>query len=234
MASDGSGEGAEKFDLIAPALDAAGIRLTEFQRQRIDRYVELLLHWNRSINLVGDAHRIFSRHLLDCLMLCSLPWPEDGVDVLDIGSGAGLPGIAVAVMRSGARVISLDSVARKITFQQVAAAALELDNFFPRRGDVHQLAGSAEGRGAHDIILVRAFAGLDVLMGLAARLLRPGGELWAMKGRRLAEEQAALSDELRSPFEPSAGEYPYEVPELGVGGVTVVYRKKRQKAINRA
>ena len=227
MGSDGSEGGAENFDLIEPVLNAGGIRLSDFQRRRIDRYVELLLHWNRSINLVGDAHRIYSRHLLDCLMLCSLPWPEDGVDVLDIGSGAGLPGIVVAVMRSGARVISLDSVARKITFQQVAAAALELDNFVPRRGDVHQLAGSAEGRGASDIILARAFAELDVLMGLAARLLRPGGQLWAMKGRRLAEEQAALSDALRSQFEPSAREFPYDVPELGVGSVTVVYSKKR-------
>lgn len=221
----GGGNPMENFDLIEPVLEVNGIRLDARQRLCIDRYAELLLRWNRGINLVGDPERLYSRHFLDCLMLFAAPWPAGARDVLDVGSGAGLPGIVVAVMRPEVRVVSLEITGKKVTFQQVAASALELGNFLPRRQDVHRLTGSAEGRGAYDIVIARAFAGLGELMELAALLLRPGGGLWAMKGRGLAEEQAALPEALRSQFEPSPTEFRYDAPQLGTGGVTAIYRK---------
>lgn len=215
----------ENLELIEPVLNAKGVRLSARQRLRIDRYAELLLHWNRSINLVGDAERLYSRHLLDCLLLLAAPWPAEARRVLDVGSGAGLPGLVLAAMRSDLRVDSLETIAKKVTFQQVAAAALDLDNFVPMRRDVYLLAEAPEGRGAYDVIIARAFAGLSELLELSATLLRPGGQLWAMKGHRLAEEQAELPCGLRSRFETPPVEFRYEAPQLGTGGVTAIYTK---------
>lgn len=215
----------ENLELIEPVLRAKGIRLSAAQRLRIDRYAELLLRWNRGINLVGDAERLYSRHLLDCLLLLAAPWPAEARRVLDVGSGAGLPGLVLAAMRADLRVDSLETTAKKVTFQQVAAAALNLDNFVPMRRDVYQFAETPEGRGAYDVVIARAFAGLSELLELSVTLLRPGGQLWAMKGRKLAEEQAELSPGLRSRFETPPAEFRYEAPQLGTGGVTAIYTK---------
>lgn len=216
---------ADNLELIEPVLRAKGIRLNARQRLRIDRYAELLLHWNRGINLVGDAERLYSRHLLDCLLLLAAPWPAQARRVLDVGSGAGLPGLVLAAMRADLRVDSLETVAKKVTFQQVAATALDLDNFAPMRRDVYRLAEAPEGRGAYDVVIARAFAGLRELLELAAILLRPGGQLWAMKGRKLAEEQARLPPGLCARFETPPTEFRYEAPQLGTGGVTAIYTK---------
>lgn len=215
----------ENLELIEPVLQAKGICLSDRQRLRIDRYAELLLHWNRGINLVGDAERLYSRHLLDCLLLLAAPWPAEARRVLDAGSGAGLPGLLLAAMRADLRVDSLETIAKKVTFQQVAAAALDLDNFAPLCRDVYRLAEAPEGRGAYDVVIARAFAGLGDLLELAAALLRPGGQLWAMKGRKLAVEQAELPPGLRSRFETPPAEFRYEAPQLGTGGVTAIYTK---------
>ena len=219
-------EAGEYFALIEPVLARHGIVLDSGQSSRLQRYAELLHHWNRRINLIGDGERIYSRHLLDCLMLCAAPWPESALEILDVGSGAGLPGMVVAIMQPQRRITSIESVGKKVTFQQVAAADLGLQNFVPLRRDVHELARSEDGQGAYDVVLARAFAGLGNLLQLAGELLVEGGELWAMKGRKLDEEKAALPPELRLRFEAEPSEIRYDAPELGVGGVTAIYRKK--------
>jgi 16S rRNA (guanine527-N7)-methyltransferase len=177
------------------------------------------------MNLVGDAERLYSRHLLDCLMLETLPWPPPPLEILDVGSGAGLPGIVAAVMHSDCRVVSVESVAKKVTFQRVAAQALALENFLPRQENIHRLAEASEERGRYDLMLARAFSELKTLLELGAALLRPGGELWAMKGVRLAEEQAALPADVLRPFQAEPVLHPYAFPEPGGSGVVAVYRK---------
>lgn len=215
----------ETFSDIAPLLAREGIALTAAQVRRLERFAALLGHWNQRINLTGERERLFSRHLLDCLMLARLPLPPGATAALDIGSGAGLPGLVVALLHPQCRVTSVDSAAKKISFQQVAAAELGLENFAPLRDDVHRLA-AGEGAGRFDLVMARAFASLPVLLGLAEKLLRPGGVLWAMKGRRLAQEQAALTPAVLAPFETEPLTCPYEFPQVDLGGVLAVYRKK--------
>jgi 16S rRNA (guanine527-N7)-methyltransferase len=170
--------------------------------------------------------------VLDGLMLGTLPWPAGAREVIDIGSGAGLPGIVLAVLHPECRVVSVERVAKKITFQQVARERLGLDNFLPLRADVRALAGAkpppdvagAALPRAFDLAVARAFARLDELLALARVLLVPGGTLWAMKGRRLELEQAQVSQQLRDAFMPEAPVLSYDFPEFGVGGRVVTYR----------
>jgi 16S rRNA (guanine527-N7)-methyltransferase len=113
--------------------------------------------------------------------------PERG-ELVDIGSGAGLPGLVLAMMRPGLRVVLLEPLLRRSVFLEECVAALALPN-------VRVLRARAEDRAAArikaDYATARAVAPLDKLAGWAAGLLRPGGELLALKGQSAAEEIAA-------------------------------------------
>ena len=217
---------AEDWALIEPLLSARGIRLEARQRQQVVGFVELLAHWNRRINLVGDAERLYSRHVLDCLVLASLPRPRGACHVVDIGSGAGLPGLLMAIFYPDWRVVSLERIAKKATFQQVAASELAIGNFQPLRRDVAEFAQSPDGREKFDLALARAFAGLATVLQVGAGLLRPGGELWAMRGKQAAQEQSRVARKILAPFQPEPMRHPYRWPELDVGGEVLVYRRR--------
>jgi len=212
--------------LIEPHLAAQGITVPPAAWERIGRYVSLLERWNRRINLTAHRTRrdLVVRHVLDCLMLERLPAPAGPCRVADLGSGAGLPGLLLALLHPDWQVTSVERAGKKVAFQQVAAQELGLANFTPLRADVRALA-AGEGRGAYDVVVARAFAALGELLAVAAGLLRPGGSCWAMKGPRLATEQAAVPADVRAAFAPEVATFPYRFAELDLGGVVAVYRR---------
>ncbi len=211
---------------LLPLLAERGIVLTPREQERIAALVHLLERWNRRINLTAARTReqILVRHVVDSLMAETLPWPAEPLEIVDVGSGAGLPGLLLALRHPQCRVTSVDTVAKKISFQTEAARILDLPNFVPLRRDVFALA-RAEGRHAFHRMVARAFADLAALLPLAADLLRPGGELWAFKGAQAPQEQAALQPEHLSPFAP-VRRYPYRIDEVDWAGVILVYEKR--------
>ena len=212
---------------IEPYLQEAGILLPGPQQESLALFVNLLERWGRRINLtsVKGAEAVAARHVLDSLMLEQLPWPDSAREILDVGSGAGLPGLVLALRHPEVRVTTVETVAKKITFQTEAARVMGLSNFRPLRRDVLELARTAEGRAAYDVVTARAFAALKELLPLAAKLLRPGGELWAFKGRRAPEEEREIGAEDARAFEPPR-RYPYAFGAINVGGVILAYRKR--------
>ena len=152
------------------------------------RYAELLATDGVTRGLIGprETERLWDRHLLNCAMVAEL-LPERGV-LVDIGSGAGLPGIVLAMLRPSLDVILLEPLLRRSVFLEECVAALGLANATVVR------ARAEEKAAAHikaDIATARAVAPLDRLVGWAARLLRPGGELLAIKGQSAEEEVEA-------------------------------------------
>ncbi len=177
--ANGNSKLPEEFQAIADALRPRGLELTLDQCQRISDFVDLLLRWNRKINLVGSSERrmVLRRHILDCLAIVALPWPKDALDVVDIGSGAGLPGLMIALLYPGRRIVSVDRAAKKIDFQLVARETLGLRNFTPEQADIDNLPGtSPASREAipqkYDLAVARAFADLGKLMTISARRLK--------------------------------------------------------------
>jgi 16S rRNA (guanine527-N7)-methyltransferase len=211
---------------ILPLLEQRGVTLRGGEQERIATLVDLLERWNRRINLTGARTRaqLLVRHVLDSLMVETLPWPAQAQEAVDVGSGAGLPGLLLALRHPQCRVTSVETVAKKIAFQTEAARTLGLANFVPLRRDVFALARE-EGRHAFPLMVVRAFAELSVLLPLAADLLCPGGQLWAFKGAQAPREEAALTPELLAPFEP-VRRHPYRFDAVDWGGVILVYRKR--------
>jgi 16S rRNA (guanine527-N7)-methyltransferase len=137
--------------------------------------------------LIGprETGRLWDRHLLNCGFIAEL-LPDHG-KLVDIGSGAGLPGVVLALLRPALGVVLMESMLRRCVFLEECVARLELENVEVVRGRAEDLAGSIRA----DVVTARAVAPLDRLAGWAAGLLRPGGEILAIKGQSAEEELAA-------------------------------------------
>ena len=152
------------------------------------RYAELLATDGVTRGLIGprETERLWDRHLLNCAVVAEF-LPERGV-LVDIGSGAGLPGVVLAMLRPSLHVILLEPLLRRSVFLEECVTQLGLSNATVLR------ARAEEKAAAHikaDVASARAVAPLDRLAGWAAHLLRPGGELLAIKGQSAGEEIAA-------------------------------------------
>lgn len=153
------------------------------------RYVELLADAGVTRGLVGprEVDRLWDRHLLNCVAVGELL--DDGERVADIGSGAGLPGVVLAIARPDLRVTLVEPLLRRTTFLEEVVGELGLD-------DVRVVRGRAEERpvrervGTVDAVVSRAVAGMDKLTKWSLPLLRPGGRMLAIKGERANEEIA--------------------------------------------
>ena len=156
---------------------ALGVGLTEGQIAGLERYLALLEKWNRVYNLtaIREPERMVTHHLLDSLAI--LPHVR-GPRMLDVGSGAGLPGIPLALASPELAVTLLDSSHKKAAFLQQAIAELQLANATVVTARVESWQTSAR----YDTIVSRAFADLGEFVSAAARLLAPGGTIAAMKG----------------------------------------------------
>ncbi|MBJ7331235.1 MAG: 16S rRNA (guanine(527)-N(7))-methyltransferase RsmG [Solirubrobacteraceae bacterium] len=150
-------------------------------------YLELLANDPTAPTTVTDPARAIDEHLADAYVALELPEVRDAHDLADLGSGAGVPGLPLALALPGARVSLVDSLERKGAFMRRAVEVTGATNV-----DVVVARAEAwpEGVGAHDVILARAVAPLAVLAEYAAPLLREGGSLVAWKGQPDAEEHA--------------------------------------------
>ena len=173
----------------AATLDAGlaelGLVLAPSQRQALLDFADLLRRWNRVYNLtaVDDPQAIVTRHLLDSLAV--QPYLH-GRRLVDVGSGAGLPGIPLAIADPGIEVTLLDAAAKRVRF--VRQVLIEL-----RLGNARALQARAEAHAErYDCVVSRAFAGLSDMLTTCRQLVAPDGVILAMKGQRPGEELERL------------------------------------------
>lgn len=176
-------------------LDALKLASSEQQRGQLLAYLDLLERWNRVYNLtaVREPQQMLTLHLADCLALLPALAEQSPRRLLDVGSGGGLPGLVLAIMRPDIQVTLNDAVQKKCAFMQQAAAELRLQNVEVQHGRVEQLEGQT-----YDCITSRAFSDLATLVKLTERLLAQEGRWAAMKGLPPREELAALPAEIET------------------------------------
>ena len=167
---------------LIPELDDAAV-------EKFVVFIRLLEKWNRVTNLtaVRDPLQMVTRHILDSLAV--VPFLTRG-SLLDVGSGAGLPGVPIAIARPGLDVTLLDANAKKLRFVRQAAAELGLDNVQVVQARMQEY---QPGR-SFDMVISRAVASLDELYQQTVHLLRPGGRMLFMKGAVPEQEIGALQD----------------------------------------
>lgn len=190
----------------------------------VETYADFLATQGTLRGLIGprEVPRLWERHLLNCALVTEL-MPE-GARVCDVGSGAGLPGLVVALRRPDLEVTLLEPLLRRTTFLEEAVALLGLDNVTVLRGRAEEFAG----RATYDVVASRAVAPLDRLARWSLPLTRPGGSMLAMKGSTASDEVARGASVLRQ-----AGAAEWSLEQLGSDlldtPVTVVRVRKRNE-----
>lgn len=176
-------------DILHAGVTALNLNLSAEQEQKLLAYVALIEKWNKVYNLtaVREPEAMVTQHLLDSLAV--LPHLGAAKSLVDVGAGAGLPGIPLAIARPDLQVTLSDSNHKKTTFMQQACVELGLANakVVCERVERVELAHKA------DAVISRAFSDLKEFARLAAHLVAPGGRLLAMKGVYPHEELAQLS-----------------------------------------
>ncbi len=176
--------------LLRHGLQAMGLDVPPPVQQKLLAYLGILDKWNRTYNLtaVREAAEMVTRHLLDSLSV--LPYLQ-GPRILDIGTGAGLPGIPLALARPELEIVLLDSNAKKIRFVTQAVHELGLKNVAVVRARVEKYLPDKK----FDTLITRAFASIPDMLTRCRRLGVSGGLFLAMKGVYPREELAAIGDE---------------------------------------
>lgn len=187
------------YEEMCYTLANKGVFLSEEQLSSLKLYIRLLTIGTRQMNLtaIEDEAEMVRKHLLDSLLV--VPHLPSQGSLLDVGSGAGLPGIPVAVALSGLRVTLLDSMAKKVGFLQQTISEMSLDGRVNAVSERAEKAGHiVEMRESYDAAISRAVARLNVLSEYCLPFVRVGGLFLAMKGAageqeaREAEEAIAL------------------------------------------
>lgn len=184
------------------AVDVFGPRL-----RIAERYVARLADAGIRRGLLGprEVPRLWDRHLLNCAVL--VPELEEGADVADVGSGAGLPGVVLAICRPDLQVTLIEPLLRRTTFLHELVSDLDLGNVDVLRARAEDVRGRD-----FDVVTARAVAPLEKLWTWSAPLLRPSGHLLALKGSSSPEELRAAQPVLRRRGAASAS-----VRQLGAG-----------------
>jgi 16S rRNA (guanine527-N7)-methyltransferase len=178
---------------LCQACEQRGIALSTTQLEELTQYLKLLLRWRPYLNLTGlrDAE-----HMLDVLIVESLDFLQGdfflpSMRVLDLGTGAGVPGIPLAVCRPDVHVTLLDRSEKKITFLRRVVVSLPLENCQPCCSTAEDLAHRLRPQEYFDVVVSRGVGSVAHLMRLTALLLKPGGRLLLRKPLRTSELQEA-------------------------------------------
>ncbi|MCA6218351.1 16S rRNA (guanine(527)-N(7))-methyltransferase RsmG [Ideonella sp. B7] len=187
---------------LARGLAALHLPLADDTQERLLAYLDLIARWNKVYNLtaVRDPADMLRQHLLDCLAAvpaldrAAQTRPEGAAAwrILDVGSGAGLPGVVLAIVRPDWSVTCVDTVAKKASFIRQVAAELGLPNLQAVHQRVEDMAPPP-----FDLITSRAFASLADFIALTRERLAPGGQWVAMKAHLTDEERAAVPPEVQ-------------------------------------
>ncbi|MCD6188453.1 MAG: 16S rRNA (guanine(527)-N(7))-methyltransferase RsmG [Desulfuromusa sp.] len=169
-------------DRFIEGLSRLGLQLSEQTIKKEIYFLDELLRWNQRINLTSIRNRdeAIEKHLLDSLLL--LPHLHAAQNIIDMGSGGGLPGIPLAIALSALQVVSVDSVGKKINFQKHIKRLLQLDNLTVVQSRIEDLEPVALDQEKYDLIVSRAFSSLETSLCCADPWLKSGGRLLVMKG----------------------------------------------------
>jgi 16S rRNA (guanine527-N7)-methyltransferase len=192
------------------------IELPPDAQEKLLAYLDLLAHWNRAYNLtaVCDRHEMVPRHLLDSLAI--LPYLH-GATLADLGSGAGLPGIPLAIARPDLAVTLVESNGKKARFLREAVRTLPLPNVTVQQCRVQ------DADGAFDTVTARAFASLADMLAWGGHLMTQDGRWLALKGRADPDEIAGVPDVFHL-----VAVHPLSVP--GIGGDRCVIELARSRS----
>lgn len=205
----------EEYDL---ALDTAAV-------DRLCRYHELLIEWNKVMNLTAltEPRDVAVKHFADSLMLLRYGELSPGATLIDVGTGAGFPGMVLAIARPDLHITLLDSLQKRLSFLDEVSAVLALDNV----ATLHSRAedGARTGlRDSFDYAVARAVAPLNVLCEYCLPYVKVGGSFLAMKGKSADEELAQAQNAVEQLCGIITGQHRFTLGEAGERGIVTIQK----------
>ncbi len=167
-----------------------GLTLSDEQLQQFTRYYELLIEWNEKMNLtaITEEHEVAVKHMVDSLTAYDESLFQDGTSVIDVGTGAGFPGLPLKIFCPGIKLTLMDSLNKRVKFLQTVVLELGLQNVECVHARAEEGARNKKYREQFDLAVSRAVARLPILCEYCLPFVKRGGHFLALKGRAFAEE----------------------------------------------
>lgn len=177
-------------DMLIEGGKIFGIQLTADQVQQFSQYLDLLLEWNQKINLtaITEEEEIIIKHFLDSISCITIQEIKKDSKIIDIGTGAGFPGIPIKICYPDVSLTLLDSLQKRIQFLKAVSERLGFQNIFFEHGRAEDFGKKENFREQYDIAVARAVAPLNVLCEYCLPFIKVGGSFVCQKGRNIDEE----------------------------------------------
>jgi len=215
------------YVILTEAAESMGISLSERQIDLLVTYVRELLFWNQKMSLVSlKGPQDIMKHLIDSLT--PVPLINDAhAHLVDIGTGAGLPGIPLKIQMGSIHVTLIESSRKKTSFLKHAIRTLGIEDIAVVNSRAQAAARENQYRGTGDVVISRAAFDLSRLLVLGAPFLSDGGVLIAMKGQRAGDELARAEDTLHKTGLVLTGFHETRLPVTGEIRTLLCFTKKR-------
>lgn len=170
--------------------NSVGVKISQEEASLFGKYLDLLLDWNKKINLTAiiDPEEIVVKHFIDSIVLVPYLIKYDKLSILDVGTGAGFPGIPLKIVMPGINVVLLDSLNKRVLFLDTVIKELGLSGISAVHGRAEDFAKQTGYREAFDIVTSRAVAKLSILSELCLPFVKVGGKFVSYKGAKADEE----------------------------------------------
>lgn len=178
------------FELMKTASNDVGLEFTELQYEQFIKYMRLLQEWNEKINLtaITEDEEVIKKHFIDCIKSFKSEPIRKAKAIIDVGTGAGFPGLPIAIMNQNVKVTLLDSLNKRINFLNLVVKELGLKNVTTIHSRAEDGARKLELREKFDVATSRAVANMAVLSEFCMPYVKKGGYFVALKGPAIDEE----------------------------------------------
>ena len=180
----------DKFDLLRDSLDELEIEYDEEKIGSFGKYYDLLIDWNLRMNLtaITDLNDVIIKHFVDSVLICKIADLSENVSLIDVGTGAGFPGIPIKILNPGCKVVLLDSLNKRVKFLEETVNVLGLKDIRCIHGRAEDVSHEKGLRGSFDYSVSRAVANLSTLSEYCIPFLKPGGRFISYKSDKADEE----------------------------------------------
>lgn len=178
------------LEILKTGIENFGLEATEEKLQNLKKYREILVEWNKVMNLTGieEEREVYIKHFLDSISAVTNNYINDDISLIDVGTGAGFPGMPLKICLDNLKLTLLDSLNKRINFLNDVKEKIKLENMEAIHSRAEEFCQNKKYREKFDIAVSRAVANLSVLAEYLLPAVKVGGQVICMKGSQVEEE----------------------------------------------